>query len=197
MTPLRRRWDEVRANLDARKAAWDAATTPRTRDNRRDEYRKAYDAFREELAAVTVLDPACGSGNFLYVALERLSVEKDVITYGANQGLPLGAPAIRPTQVMGLEINDYAQQLAQVGIWIGYLQWMLGNGFGYSEPILEALDSIRLQDSLLAFHDDGSVTEATWPAAQYIVRNPPSSLGGNKIRHELGDDICDGALCCL
>ncbi|MGC4192862.1 MAG: hypothetical protein QM589_17085 [Thermomicrobiales bacterium] len=187
MTPLRRRWDEVRARLDTAKAAWDAAATPQTRTNRQRDYRTIYNAFIEELSAVTVLDPACGSGNFLYVALERLlSLEKEVITYAANQGLPIAAPSIRPTQVVGLEINDYAQQLAQVVIWIGYLQWMLGNGFGYSEPILESLDSIRLQDSLLAFHDDGTVTEAVWPAAQYIVGNPPF-LGGNKIRHELGD----------
>ncbi|MGB3327306.1 MAG: DNA methyltransferase [Thermomicrobiales bacterium] len=188
MVPLRRRWDAVRAELDTSKAAWDAAKTAQTRTNRRNDYLKVYRAFREELATVSVLDPACGSGNFLYVALERLlTLEKEVLTYGANQGIvAFGFPQVRPTQVMGLEVNEYAQQLAQVVIWIGYLQWMLGNGFGYAEPILEALDSIRLQDSLLAFLDDGTVTEAIWPAAQYIVGNPPF-LGGNKIRQELGD----------
>lgn len=185
MAPLRRRWEEVRAELDEIKVRWDAATTAQTRTNRRQEYIKVFNGFLEELSAVRILDPACGSGNFLYVAMERLlTLEKDVLTYGANQGLPLGAPSIRPSQVLGLEINEYAQELAQVVIWIGYLQWMLGNGFGYSEPILESLDTIRLQDALLNF-SGGKVSEAVWPKADFIVGNPPF-LGGNKIRQELG-----------
>jgi len=190
MTPLRRRWDEVRGELDAVKATWDAAPTQQRRSNRRAEYLKIFNGFREELSQVTVLDPACGSGNFLYVALERLlSLEKEVLAYGASQGLPYGTPSIRPSQVMGLEINEYAHELAQVVIWIGYLQWMLGNGFGYSEPVLETLDSIRLQDALLTF-DAGKVSETVWPEADFIVGNPPF-LGGNKIRQELGDEYVD------
>ncbi len=190
MAPLRRRWEQVRAELDEIKVRWDAATTTQTRTNRRTEYIKVFNGFLEELSAVRILDPACGSGNFLYVAMERLlTLEKDVLTYGANQGLPLGAPSIRPSQVLGLEINEYAQELAQVVIWIGYLQWMLGNGFGYSEPILESLDTIRLQDALLDF-SGGKVSETVWPKADFIVGNPPF-LGGNKIRQELGSEYVD------
>jgi len=62
---------------------------------------------------------------------------KEVRVYGATEaGLPIGFPSVRPHQVLGLEINEYAQQLAQVAVWIGYLQWMIGNGFtGISEPV--------------------------------------------------------------
>ncbi len=99
MDPLRRRWDEVRMEADRLKAAWDAATTPRTRDNRRAAFAAHLGAFQDELAAVRILDPACGSGNFLYIALEHLlNLQKEVLTYGAANGLPLGYPTIRSTQ---------------------------------------------------------------------------------------------------
>jgi hypothetical protein len=190
MQPLLRRWDEVRAKANEQLQAWREATTPRTRTNRRDAFNSTIAAFLEELASVRILDPACGSGNFLYVVLERLlTLEKDVMTYRANAGLPLGIPAIRPHQVLGLEINEYAHELAQVAIWIGYLQWMLGNGFGYAQPILDPLETIRLQDALLD-HADGEVREATWPEADFIIGNPPF-LGGNKIRQELGDQYVE------
>jgi len=189
MQPLRRRWDDVRMEADRLKAAWDAASTPRTRDNRRSAFAAHLGAFQDELAAVRILDPACGSGNFLYIALEHLlNLQKEVLTYGATNGLPLGLPTIRTTQVMGLEINEYARELAQVVIWIGYLQWMIGNGFtGLDTPILESLETIRLQDALLN-HDDGKVTEATWPTADYIIGNPPF-LGSQSLRRELGDQL--------
>jgi type II restriction/modification system DNA methylase subunit YeeA len=186
MQPLLRRWDEVKAEADAIRARWLEATTPQTQRNRRDEFARKIAGFLEELSKVRILDPACGSGNFLYVALERLlTLEKEVMTYRANAGLPMGIPAIRPHQVLGLEINEYAHELAQVAIWIGYLQWMLGNGFGYSEPVLDPLETIRLQDALLDLSGD-QPSEAEWPVADFIIGNPPF-LGGKRLRAELGD----------
>ena len=151
MQPLRRRWDEVKGELDALVARRDAATTTQTRRNREADIRKVLRDFTAELEAVTILDPACGSGNFLYVALNQLlTLEKEALTYGATGGgLPMGYPTVRPKQVTGMEINEYAQELAQVVIWIGYLQWMIGNGFGWTEPVLEDLQTIRLRDALL------------------------------------------------
>lgn len=191
MAPLRRRWEQVRAEADAIKAAWDAATTPRTRDNRRAEFAAKLASFQQELATIRVLDPACGSGNFLYVALAKLlDLEKEVLTYGATNGLPMGFPTIRPAQLHGLEINEYARELAQVVIWIGYLQWMIGNGYsGLRTPILEPLETIRLQDALLD-RSGPVVKEATWPEADVIIGNPPF-LGGKRLRAELGDEYVD------
>ncbi|MDQ3695223.1 MAG: class I SAM-dependent DNA methyltransferase [Chloroflexota bacterium] len=188
MTPLRRRWDEVRANAGKLKAAWETAATPQTQRNRRAEFAACLHGFQQELTEVRILDPACGSGNFLYVALAKLlDLEKEVLVHGAANGLALGYPLVSPAQLAGLEINEYARELAQVAIWIGYLQWRIGNGFsGLPNPILEPLETIRLQDALLDRTDPDHPKEASWPAADYIIGNPPF-LGGNRIRQELGD----------
>jgi type II restriction/modification system DNA methylase subunit YeeA len=185
MTPLRRRWDEVRAEatklLQKRKG-----TTLTPAQGRK--FNGLIDGFLAEIRAVRVLDPACGSGNFLYVALKHLlTLEKEVLTWRAtNAAVPLGFPFVHPSQVMGIEINEYAQELAQVAIWIGYIQWRIDNGFGWNEPVLAPLENIRLQDALLTFHDDGTVTETEWPEADFIIGNPPF-LGDKKMRGELGD----------
>jgi hypothetical protein len=192
MTPLRRRWDEVRAEAEAKRAEWIAASTPGTAQNRKAEFAAILARFQGELKAVRILDPACGSGNFLYVALERLlSLEKEVLVFGAANGLPLGYPGVEPGQLHGLEINEYARELAQVVVWIGYLKWKLDNGFpGYGDPVLAPLETIRLQDALLDLSDPDHPKEAEWPAADFIIGNPPF-LGGNRVRGELGDNYLE------
>ena len=69
--------------------------------------------------------------------------------HGAEAGLSIGLPQVGPRQLLGMEIDPLARELAQVAIWIGYLQWMIRNGFGWKEPVLETLETIRLQDALL------------------------------------------------
>lgn len=192
MTPLRRRWEEVQVHAEKRKAAWDKATTQRTRENRRAEFANELFAFQEELAHVRILDPACGSGNFLYVALSALlDVEKEVVAYGSANGLPAMLPRIRPSQLYGLEINEYARELTQAVVWIGYLQWMTANGFQPSrDPVLEPLETIRLQDAILDLTDPMQPREAEWPEADYIIGNPPF-LGGGRVRSELGNEYVE------
>ena len=188
LAPLRNRWAATRQRADVLKAAWDAAATPAERTRRRTAFANALFAFQEELAAVRVLDPACGSGNFLYVALAGLKqLEKEVVAYGAAGGLPAMLPRVGPGQLHGLEVSPYARELAQVVVWIGYLQWMTANGFQVNrDPVLEPLETIRLQDALLDRSDPTHPKEAEWPAADFIVGNPPF-LGGNKVRQALGD----------
>ena len=193
MAPLRRRWDEVRAEAEALREAWQAATTTRTANTRRAELIALLRQFQDELSSIRVLDPACGSGNFLYVALVALlDLEKEVSRYAATSGLSAMISQVHPRQVMGLEINEYAAELASVVIWIGYLQWlqqngMLGRRIG---AILESLDAIRLQDALLDRSDPEQPREAAWPAADVIIGNPPF-LGGKRLRAELGDLYVD------
>ena len=109
-----------------------------------------YSTSSSGLAHVTVLDAACGSGNFLYVAIRMLlDLEKEVIAYAASHGLSL-VPQVNPAQLHGLEINPYAQELAQVVIWIGYLQWMHFNGFKMpDQPVLTPIDTIKRMDAIL------------------------------------------------
>ena len=142
--------------------------------------------FALELTTIRVLDAACGSGNFLYVALVMLlDLWREVAEVFAELTLqrlsPLEAPS--PAQMHGIEINEYARELAQATIWIGYIQWFVKNGYGFpGEPILKPIDSIEHRDAIL--NPDG--TEPDWPECEALVGNPPF-LGGGKIRAELGD----------
>ncbi|MGE3796872.1 MAG: DNA methyltransferase, partial [Thermomicrobiales bacterium] len=191
MVPLRRRWEEVQKTAEPIAAEWKAASIKgaTAQSNRqREAFRKVIDGFLAELKAVTILDPACGSGNFLYVALRKLmDLEKEVIGYAAGKGLPRMFPTIEPDQMLGLEINEYAVEITRTVVWIGFLQWRIQNGFGYSDPVLKPLDTIRLQDALLDLSDPEQPKEAVWPAADYIIGNPPF-LGAKKLRSELGDE---------
>ena len=153
----------------------------------------AYLAFLERLRAVRVLDPACGSGNFLYVALQRLKdLEHQVIQWGAETlRLTGGFPEVGPQNVLGIELNPYAAELARVSIWIGEIQWMIGNGYSYRrDPILRPLDNIEQRDAILARDPEDRPIPAEWPAAEFIVGNPPF-LGGKRMRRWLGDEYVD------
>ncbi len=195
MAPLRRQWAEVRAQCDtlwedvqkaARKKAGARGESPA-----RKKHDKLIQDFVERLAHVQVLDPACGSGNFLYVAIRLLlDLEKEVIAFGADRGLSL-IPHVRPTQLHGIEILPYAHQLAQVVIWIGYLQWMRQNGFvAPRNPVLEPIESIVRMDAILDLSDPDEPREPEWPQADVIIGNPPF-LGGKLLRTHLGDEYID------
>jgi type II restriction/modification system DNA methylase subunit YeeA len=152
----------------------------------------AFEAFLERLRRVRVLDPACGSGNFLFVTLKALKdLEWEAIQYGSRVlGTPMQLPRIGPEAVMGIEINAYAAELARVTIWIGQIQWMVGHGFGRDNPILRPLDHIETRDALLDLSDPANPREAEWPAAEFIVGNPPF-LGTKLLRGGLGDDYVE------
>ncbi|MEI8376595.1 MAG: DNA methyltransferase, partial [Planctomycetota bacterium] len=198
LAPLQREWAEVKRKCE--EELWPKvvkASRARTKglSDKDSPQRKAFDRaildFIERLAHVSVLDPACGSGNFLYVALHMLlDLEKEVIAYAAMRGLSL-VPQVNPAQLRGLEINVYAQQLAQVVIWIGYLQWMHHNGFKMpNNPVLAPIDTIKQMDAILDLSDPEHPKEPEWPEAEFIVGNPPF-LGGNRIRQGLGDDYVE------
>ena len=154
--------------------------------------RARLEAFRQRLASVRVLDPACGSGNFLYIALRSLlDLEKEVIDYVAARGWLGLTPRVQPDQMLGLEINHYAAELARTALWIGYIQWHQANGFPYTQrPILTPLDTIRQTDAILDLSDPNNPAEPEWPAAEFIVGNPPF-LGHVPFRESLGDGYVD------
>ena len=177
MTPLRREWEAARAEIEV----MDDAPA-----------RARLEAFRRRLAAVTVLDPACGSGNFLYIALRSLpDLEREVIDFAAAQGWTGLTPTVQPNRMLRLEINHYAAELARTALWIGYIQWHQSNGFPYTQsPILTPLDTIRQTDAILDLTDADNPAEPEWPAAEFIVGNPPF-LGGKLLRTGLSDEYVD------
>ena len=130
-----------------------ALTTAQLR-KARDEADSILHQFLVKLRAVKILDPACGSGNFLYVALLRLKdLEKEAaVTFPVEHGLNSYLPGVSPLQLYGIETNAYAHDLAQMTVWIGWLQWIRANGFGYpADPILKPLtDNIRHMDAILS-----------------------------------------------
>ena len=135
-----------------------------------------------------MLDPACGSGNFLYLTLHALKdLEHRVQLEADAMGLPLTFPEIGPASVKGIEINSYAAELARVSVWIGEIQWMRRNGFSESrKPILKPLDTIECRDAILT--PDGQ--EPDWPEADVVIGNPPF-LGGKLLRGVLGGEYVE------
>ena len=130
------------------------------------------DIFLERLRFFRVLDPACGSGNFLYVALKVLKdIELLVIIESETFGIPRVFPLVAPDAVLGIEKNSYAVELARVTVWIGEIQWMLRKGFDLSRaPVLSSLPGIVEGDAIL---NEDTGEEPQWPAADVIVGNPP------------------------
>ncbi len=187
MAPLRREWAEVQDKARRLAQRRDEASTKAQRAKLDNELRSLVMGFVQKIRTIRVLDPACGSGNFLYICLRLLlDLEKEVINFCGEVGLQPFFPEVNPSQLYGIEINDYAHELAQATVWIGYLQWLHENGYGFpSEPILKPLTNIKLMDAILAFDADGNPIEPEWPEAEVIVGNPPF-LGGGKLRRELG-----------
>jgi len=197
MAPLRREWAALKGELAAACAKGKGAPAQRER----------LVTFQKKLSSISVLDPACGSGNFLYVSLQLLlSLEKEVIAYATQLGFAF-KPQVNVQQLRALEINPYAFELAQVSVQIGYLQWRRDNGFDNDRtPVLQNLDGFQNEDALLVPHfrskartlkeaqagehagDDALkfYTERQWPKADIIVSNPPF-LGDKVMRRELGD----------
>ena len=141
--------------------------------------------FTNRLSEFRVLDPACGSGNFLYLSLKSLKdVEHRANVEFEAMGFARTPPKVGPQSVRGIEINPYAAELARVSIWIGEIQWMRANGFDADRnPILKPLDNIECRDAVL----NAEGKRAAWPDADVVVGNPPF-LGNKKMFRELGEE---------
>ncbi|MDP2171547.1 MAG: class I SAM-dependent DNA methyltransferase [Rhodocyclaceae bacterium] len=137
--------------------------------------------FHHKLCHLRVLDPACGSGNFLYVALEHLKrLEGEVLNQihdlGETQSLlEAEGLTVDPHQFLGLEINPRAAAIAELVLWIGYLQWHFrtqGSGLPPS-PILKDFRNIECRDAVLAYDgmeyvlDDQGIPVSRWDGRSF------------------------------
>ena len=181
-------WEAVKAEIAACLERADKAKTKATQTRQTGRAKQQLDAFLGRLRGFRVLDPACGSGNFLYLALHALKdLEHRVQLEADAMGLPLTFPEIGPASVKGIEINPYAAELARVSVWIGEIQWMRRNGFSESrKPILKPLDTIECRDAILT--PEGG--EPDWPEADVVIGNPPF-LGGKLLRGVLGGEYVE------
>ncbi len=161
--PLRAEWENVRAAalLSAQKG-----------DLKR--VRAEVNSFHTRLCTVTVLDPACGSGNFLYVALQHLKMlEGEVLDaaaqFGENFKLELETHTIDPHQFLGIELNPRAASIAELVLWIGYLQWhfKIHGQRVPPEPILRAFHNIECRDAVLVW--DGEPQPARDTAGEVVT----------------------------
>ena len=149
-------------------------------------------AFHDKLCKTRVLDPACGTGNFLYVSLELMKrLEGEVLEalpdLGGQEALRgLGGHTVDPHQFLGLEINPRAAAIAELVLWIGYLQWHFRTRGGIPEqPILRKFKNIEVKNAVLTWDGypvpqvfDGkeaypNLEQPTWPSAEFIIGNPP------------------------
>ncbi len=127
------------------------------------------DAFHHRLCQVRVLDPACGSANFLYVTLEHMKrLEGEVLdqlhSFGAGQQrIEAEGLTVDPHQFLGLELNPRAAAIAELVLWIGYLQWHFrtqGSGLP-PQPILKDFRNVECRDAVLAWDSVSYATDET------------------------------------
>lgn len=170
--PLRADWANVQAAalVLAREAV---ELSGKALEAKLEEARAEVRKFHHQLCSIRVLDPACGSGNFLYVTLEHLKrLEGEVINQlealGETQSLlGLEGETVTPQQLLGIELNDRAAALAELVLWIGYLQWHIrtrGNK-AVAEPVVHDYGNIEHRDAVLAWDD----TDLAYDAAGQLL----------------------------
>ncbi|MCD0157055.1 DNA methyltransferase, partial [Deinococcus sp. 6GRE01] len=225
LTPLREDWAGVQIEVQA------AIEKGKDPEKARVKARGLVEAFLSKLQQQRVLDPACGTGNFLYVSMELVKrLEAEVIETLIGLGGTPPLTDVSPEQFLGLELNPRAARVAELVLWIGYLQLYARShgGAGPAEPILKAYRNIRQTDAVLTYssrkpHVDKAGVPVTrwdgvtlikdpvtgrevpdpaarvqdtvyvkpgkplWPAADFIVGNPPFLGKGEAMRAALGD----------
>jgi hypothetical protein len=172
MEPLRAEWSRVRVEMDVirrtgAKVKDDGTVTSTAKPLKDYDPAKARAAalehghrFRRRLAAVRILDPACGSGNFLYVAMKEMKriegeVERALLALSPKQNrwLDIDGESVRPVQFWGVELKPRAAKVAELVLWIGYLQWQVSAGrlARMREPLIQELHHIENRDALVTW----------------------------------------------
>jgi hypothetical protein len=153
---------ELEANPPAIKTKKDFASLDRHNAAVRakwNEARRQIKDFLHRLCTLRVLDPACGSANFLYVTLEHLKrLEGEVLNqlsdFGDTQdALDLAGETVTLQQLLGVELNERAAALAELVLWIGFLQWHIRTQgrANVAEPVVQDYGNIEHRDAVLAY----------------------------------------------
>ncbi|WP_157442663.1 class I SAM-dependent DNA methyltransferase [Deinococcus misasensis] len=200
--PLRAEWNAIREEIEPAIQAFyaqyhsdEGLFAAHNLKEQQAEIKSKITGFLDRLASIKVLDPACGSGNFLYLTQQRLiEFESEVRAKlePVNDGLPVPT-RIHPSQFHGIDLNEYSPEITNMVLWIGFIQArkalnepvVVGDvGVPGREPILKDLTTIQHHDALL---DEGEPDgKYKWPKVDFIVGNPPF-LGNHKMREKLSD----------
>lgn len=176
--PLRAEWS------DAHAAALTLAA-----EGKHDDAVKELRRFHHRLCTLRVLDPACGSGNFLYVTLEHLKrLEGEVLNaldelgfrqtglaIGGERADAVGGETVDPHQLLGIELNPRAAAITEVVLWIGYLQWhyRTRGDVNPPQPVIRDFRNIENRDAVLAYDrvefvaDERGVPVTRWDGKTY------------------------------
>ncbi len=154
--PLREKWSAVQT-----------AALTLARQGKESEATQEVEQFHKRLCAVQVLDPACGSGNFLYVTLEHLKrLEGEVLNMLDSLEehqilLDMSSVTVSPQQLLGLEVNARAANIAELVLWIGYLQWHFRTRGSVMppEPVIRNFRNIECRDAVLEWDDTEPVLD--------------------------------------
>lgn len=187
-------WPTVVQPLRADWADTQAAALLLAGEGKMDEARAEVRRFHHQLCTTRVLDPACGSGNFLYVTLEHLKRLKGEVfnqldALGDTQAkLGLQGETVTLQQLLGIEINPRAAALAELVLWIGFLQWhirTLGNA-SVAEPVIHDYGNIECRDAVLAYDRvDYVLDESGRPVTRWDGRHmKPHAVTGEKVPDE-------------
>jgi hypothetical protein len=189
MEPLRQEWDEIELELKRLLEPAPGAEEPTAK--KRKDAEQEIRAFLDKLRTIKILDPACGTGNFLYVSLDLLKgleaeVQTRLVDVAGNVQLNV-LEQINPSQFLGIELNPRAAAIAELVIWIGYLQWYFKR-YGNAEPpepVLQAFGNIENRDAVLAY--DGTEPDVDAKTGQVRTR-----WGGRMMRHPVtGEEVPD------
>jgi hypothetical protein len=183
--PIRERWAPVKARVLQL-----GETTGRSAKRDRDEALRLLREFHEWMRGLRFLDPACGSGNFLYVTLHlvkliELEVLHEIAAITGNR--ELGLDEVQPDQFHGIEIKPWAREIAELTLWIGYHQFWMEHHKGVNppEPVLKDTGTLEQRDAVLAWDEIVEVPEKsrldptpriTHPVTGKLVPDPAARL---------------------
>ncbi|MBD2542891.1 class I SAM-dependent DNA methyltransferase [Planktothricoides raciborskii] len=194
MEPLRQEWDEI--ELEVKRLLEPEPGKEEPTKNQRNKAEKEIRGFLAKLRTIKILDPACGTGNFLYVTFDLMkSLEDEVfqrledVTNQSRDQLMLDIQQVQinPSQFLGIEINPRAAAIAELVIWIGYLQWQFRQrkDTGFLEPVLQAFGNIECRDAVLAY--DGKKEDIDPKTGKVRTR-----WGGKMMTHPVtGEEVPD------
>ncbi|ABA56541.1 conserved hypothetical protein (plasmid) [Nitrosococcus oceani ATCC 19707] len=156
--------------------------------------RRQLEALLVRLARIWVFDPAMGSGNFLIIAYKELR-RLEMATFRSLQAMSgsgqqeIFMSGIQLSQFYGIEIDDFAHEIAQLSLWLveHQMNTLFVKEFGHAEPVLPLKDTANLVQGNSLRMDWQKVCPNDGSAEIYVCGNPPFIGHGSRENSQLDD----------